>query len=116
MVIGIAVGNIIEVAANDHRVWALVDLLPYAVALPVTFQESFPEFIDDAFGTLQVSFIFDAWVFDILSVIAAEPERLQVNVENAERIGTAYNIRILKDRIVIIGAITYRSAVDHGVF
>ena len=32
MVIGIAVGNIIEVAANDHRVWALVDLL-YAVTL-----------------------------------------------------------------------------------
>lgn len=49
LVVRIAVGNIIKIAANNYRVRAFIDLLPHVIALFFSFQEANLELANDIF-------------------------------------------------------------------
>ena len=95
--IGITVRNIIKIAANDYRVWTLINFFPDPVALDLSFHEPVLEFPQDIFRFFDVCFIIEGRIINIFPVIGAEFERLKVDVEYAESVLRQHDICILEN-------------------
>ena len=82
--VGIGIGNIIKITANDHWVWTFIELVANLVGLLLPETICLPEFPEDGPGLLQRTVGAFLDVFHILEFRSGKQQRLKVGGEHPD--------------------------------